>query len=174
MRKVVLVDFHFEKEPEFTPRTPYWYMTYEELDAIKNYPYILDTDCNFELTVKLDEEEFTFNARVPKAFTYNLADIPFFLQWIAYDRHSPFVKNASFIHDYMTSRKAVLWEDWKLKELGITPLEFKKISSEVFCHVLKHNAVPYGKAHMMAIFVDLWQYLVPSWYALGKTETYLK
>ena len=173
MRKVTVVEFNFAKEPEFTPRTPYWYMTYEELEGIKNFPYILDFDCSFTMVVKVGDEEYTLSAVIPKGFTYNLADIPPFLQILSYDRHSPFVKNASFIHDYMTSRKAVLWEDWELKKLGITPLEFKRITSEVFCHVLKYNAVPYGKAHLMAWFMDLWQYTVPSWYALGKTETSL-
>ena len=170
-RKISLVEFEFtDHDPVFTPRTPYYWMTDEELQGIAKYYYILDYDCPFKFTVKVDNKNYTFEANVPKGFTYNLADIPPFLQFLTYDRQSPFVKNASFIHDYMLSRKRILYSDWKLEELGITPLEFKRITSEIFGYVLRYNAVPYGKAKIMAKVVDLFQYFIPSWYSLTVKE----
>lgn len=173
-REVALLSFEFtDKDPSFTPRTPYYWMSPEELDGISKYPYILDYDCPFSLTAKIGENTYTFDGCVPKGFTYNLADIFGPLQYISYDRHSPFVKNASFIHDYMIARKAILYDDWKMAELGITPSEFRVITSEVFCHVLKYNGVPHDKAHLMTFFMNGWQILQRSWYSLGETETHI-
>lgn len=170
-RKISLVDFAFtEAEPVFTPRTPYYWMTDEELQGIAKYFYILDYDCPFAFTVKVGEEVHKFEGVVPKGFTYNLADIPPFLQIISYDRHSPFVKNGSFIHDYMLSRKRILYTDWKMEEKGIAPLEFKKITSEIFGYVLRYNGVPYGKAKLMAKIVDIFQTFLPRWYSLNVKE----
>lgn len=170
-RKISLVEFAFtEHEPVFTPRTPYYWMTDEELQGIAKYYYILDYDCPFKFTVKIDEELYTFEAVVPAGFTYNLADIPFLLQLISYDKHSPFVKNGSFIHDFLLSRKRVLYNDWEMKEKGITPLEFKRITSEIFGYVLRYNGVPYRKAKLMAKLVDLFQTLIPRWYSISIKE----
>ena len=169
-RKISLLDFAFAEEPIFTPRTPYYWMSDEELQGISKYYLILDKDCPFKFTVKIDAETYSFDATIPKGFTYNMADIPPFLQFITYDRHSPFVKNASFIHDYMLSRKRILYSDWKLEEKGIEPLEFKRITSEIFGYVLRYNGVPYRKAKLMAKVVDMFQTLVPRWYSLTIKE----
>lgn len=173
-RKITLLDFAFEKEPAFTPRTPYYWMSEDELRSIAKYYLLLDADCAFHFTVRIGKKEYTFNGVIPKAFVYNMADIPFVLQYISYDKHSPFVKNASCIHDYLISRKRILYEDWEMKAKGITPLEFKKITSEIFGYVLRYNAVPYNKAIAMATMVDLWQYFMPSWYSLATEEFEIK
>ena len=172
-RKISLLDFAFAEEPIFTPRTPYYWMSDEELQGISKYYLILDKDCPFKFTVKIDAETYSFDATIPKGFTYNMADIPPFLQFITYDRHYPFVKNASFIHDYLCSRKRVLYEEWNLKEQGISGAEFRNMTTLIFCHVLKQNAVPYKKAHLMAFCVNLFQSLIYEWYTLDKTETTL-
>lgn len=170
-RKVSLLDFSFtDHEPVFTPRTPYYWMTDEELEGIAKYYMVLDYDCPFKFTARIGDKEYTFEANIPAGFTYNMADIPPFLQCISYDRHSPFVKNASFIHDYLLSRKRILYTDWSMEEKGITPLEFKKITSEIFGYVLRYNGVPYRKAKLMAMIVDLFQYLIPRWYSLTVKE----
>ena len=83
---------------------------------------------------------------------------------------SPFVKDASCIHDYLISRKRRLYEEWELKEKGITPEDFRVLTSLVFAYQLQYNGVPYGKAKLMAFFVDLWQTVLPSWRTLDKTE----
>ena len=170
-RKVSLLDFSFtDHEPVFTPRTPYYWMTAEELKGIAEYYLVLDYDCPFQFSARIGEEDFTFDANIPAGFTYNMADIPPFLQIISYDRHSPFVKNASFIHDYLLSRRRILYNDWEMEAKGITPLEFKKITSEIFGYVLRYNGVPYRKAWLMAKVVDIFQYLVPKWYSLNVKE----
>jgi hypothetical protein len=145
-------------------------MSEEELQGIAKYYLVLDNNCPFECTVRVGEEEYALKAMIPSGFTYNMADIPFLLQLISYDKHSPFVKNASFIHDYLLSRKEVLYNDWELQAKGITPLEFKKITSEIFGYVLRYNGVPYRKAWLMAKAVDIFQYFIPSWYSLTIKE----
>lgn len=173
-RQIVLESFEFtEKDPDFTPRTPYSWMSEDELNSIAKYPYSLDENCPFCALFKVDGQAVTLRGVVPAGFTYNLADIPWFVEPISYDKHSPFVKNASFMHDYLVSHKKDLYLLWNLKDKGVTPIEFKKMTSIVFCHILKQNAVPYSKAQLMAFFVDLWQYCIPGWYSLGKTETTL-
>ena len=173
-RKVILTSFDFtDHEPSFTPRTPYAWMSADELESIANFPFILDERCPFCAVFKVNEQTITLRGVVPKGFTYNLADIPWLVEPIAYDKHSPFVKNASFIHDYLCSRRRQLYNDWGLKEKGITPFEFKDMTSLIFCHVLRQNAVPYSKARLMSTFVNLWQYTNPEWYSLDKTETSL-
>ena len=170
-RRISLVEFSFtDKDPIFTPRTPYYWMSDEELEGIAKYYYVLDHDCPFKFTVKIDNELYTFESNIPKGFTYNLADIPGILQLISYDKHSPFVKNASFIHDYMLSRKRILYTDWEMAEKGITPIEFKRITSEIFGYVLRYNGVHYGKAMFMAKLVDMFQTLIPRWYSIGTKE----
>lgn len=172
-RKVILKNFEYKTEPQIVPRTPYYYMDEEELRSITDYPYLVKERCAFEFTVEIDNKDYTFSGVIPNGFLYNVADIPWFVEPITYDKHSPFVKNASLIHDFLLARKRVLYEDWKLKELGITPVEFKEITSLVFCHVLKYNAVPYGKAQIMSFFVNLWQTTIVDWYNIDKTETQL-
>lgn len=171
-RKIVLKSFEFsEKDPDFTPRTPYAYMSDDELKSIANYPYVLNERCPFSAIFDVDGHTLALRGVVPKGFTYNLADIPYIVEPITYDKHSPFVKNASFIHDYMCSRKRELYTYWDLANKGITPLEFKKMTSIIFCHVLRQNGVSYSKAKLMSICVDLWQYTVSEWYTLDKLET---
>lgn len=173
-RNIVLEKFEFtEKAPQFTPRTPYEYMLPEEIKDIKAYPYMLDYHTPFSATFRIDDEPLIIRGIVPKGFCYNLADIPFLLQLISYDKHSPFVKDASFIHDYLIDRKKELYMHWDLQKKGVSPSEFRLMTSLIFCHQLKKNAVPYGKAQLMATFVNAWQTLLPSWYSLDKTETTL-
>lgn len=174
-KKIVLESFEFTNgAPSFTPRTPYDYMLPEEIKDIKNYPYMLDYHTPFAAVFRInDEQRVTLRGVVPKGFCYNLADIPFLCQLISYDKHSPFVKDASFIHDYLIDRKKALYKHWELKEKGFTPADFRLMTSLIFCHQLKENAVPYNKAQLMAFFVNAWQTLLPSWYSLDKTETTL-
>lgn len=170
-RKVSLLEFAFtEREPRPLPRIPYYWMTDDELHSIKEFPYITEERCPFEFAVRVGEEVFKFNGAIPKGFPYNCADIPFLLQPISYDKHSPFVIQGSLIHDYLLSRKRILYTDWEMEEKGITPLEFKKITSEIFGYVLRYNGVPYRKARLMAKMVDLFQYLIPRWYSLTIKE----
>lgn len=170
-RKVTLLDFAFtDKEPRPIPRIPYYWMTDEELQSIHKFPYMNGERCPFEFSVRVGEEVHKFNGVIPKGFPWNVADIPFLLQPISYDKHSPFVVQGSLIHDYLLSRKRVLYNDWEMEAKGVTPLEFKRITSEIFGYVLRYNGVPYRKAWLMAKFVDLFQYFIPTWYSLTVKE----
>ena len=170
-RKVSLLDFSFkDKEPRVISRIPYYWMTDEELQSIHKFPYMVGERCPFEFSVKVGEDVHKFEGAIPKGFPWNCADIPFLLQPISYDKHSPFVIQGSLIHDYLLSRKRVLYTDWEMKEKGIAPLEFKKITSEIFGYVLRYNGVPYRKAHLMAKMVDIFQCFIPRWYSLDIKE----
>lgn len=174
-RKLILKQFLFPLgDPQFLPRTPYKGMTDDELLSIEKFPLMLIDRCPFKAVFQVGEAQtVTLEGTVPNGFTYNCADIPFLCQPLSYDKHSPFVKNASFIHDYLCSRKRVLYEEWNLKEQGISGAEFRNMTSMIFCHVLKMNAVPYRKAQLMAFCVNLFQSLIYEWYTLDKTETTL-
>lgn len=169
-KDVVLKSFSFSEEPSFTPRTPYYWMTEEEKLSIGKFPFISDKRVDFTIVFTVKGKEFTLNGTIPKGFTYNLADIPWIVEPLAYDKHSPFVKDASYIHDYLISRKRKLYELWDLKAQGVTPENFRVLTSLVFAYQLRYNGVRYTKAHIMAFFVDLWQSLIPSWRTLDKTE----
>lgn len=169
-KDIILKSFTFSEEPKFTPRTPYYYMTEEELLSIKKFPFISDKRVDFEIECSIRGTDYTLKGTVPKGFTYNLADILWILEPISYDKHSPFVKDASYIHDYLISRKRSLYEFWELKEKGVTPADFRVLTSLIFAYQLRYNGVPYNKARLMAFFVDLWQSVLPSWKSLDKTE----
>ena len=170
-RKVSLLDFAFtEKEPHAIPRIPYYWMSDEELEGIHKFPYVVGERCPFKFSVKVGDEIYKFEGAIPSGMSWNCADIPFFLQPISYDKHSPFVIQGSLIHDYLLSRKRILYTDWEMEAKGIAPLEFKKITSEIFGYVLRFNGVPYRKAWLMAKAVDIFQTFVPRWYSLTVKE----
>lgn len=169
-KDVILESFKFDTEPSFTPRTPYYTMCEEELESIRKFPFISDYKVSFTIVASVRDIKLELTGVIPKGFCYNLADIPWIAEPLSYDKHSPFVKNASYIHDYLISRKKVLYLDWELKEKGVTPKDFRILTSLIFAYVLKLNAVPHYKAHLMATFVDMWQSILPSWRALDKTE----
>ena len=170
---VILKSFVFEEEPSFTPRTPYYWTSQEEKESIKNFPFISDYRVPFVMDVEVNGTPITLRGVIPKGFCYNLADIPWIVEPISYDKHSPFVKNASFIHDYLVSHKRDLYETWELKEKGVKPNDFRVITSLVFMNVLRYNGVSYTKAKIMAFFVDVFQSFLSEWKTLDKTETSL-
>ena len=172
-RNVVLKSFVFEEEPSFTPRSVYYWMSDEEKTSIKKFPFISDYRVPFVMDVEVNGASITLRGVIPKGFCYNLADIPWIVEPFTYDKHSPFVKNASFIHDYLISHKKALYETWELKEKGVSPNDFRIITSLAFAHVLKYNGVPYAKAKIMAFCVDLFQSFISEWNTLDKTETSL-
>lgn len=173
-KNIVLESFEFtDGDPIFTPRTPYETMLPEELKDIEKYPYMLDKACPFEARLRVAGLPMVLRGTAPKGFCYNMADIPFLIQILTFDKHSPFVKDASFIHDYLLDRKKVLYQYWELEKKGLTPSDMRYITSLIFCHQLKKNGVGYRKAHIMAFFVDLFQRFLPSWYNIDKVETVL-
>jgi hypothetical protein len=169
MAKCKVIDFKFINNPIFRERTPVEGMSKKQLESIEKLPFRLIKNCTFTITVSVDKKEYEFKATVSKGFCYNMADIPLLLQPISYDKTSPFVKNASFIHDYLLDRRVELYKNWKMKELGITPSNFRDITSAVFGLILKQNAVEDKKADAMALAVNIYQSLLfLDWAKCGK------
>ena len=165
--KIELEKFEFlGDEPKVIARTPFKWMTKEEIADVKRYPYLIEISCPFSIYFKFNGTDIVLRGIIPELFKYNEADIPDLLQPIAFDRHSPFVKDASLIHDYILDNRERLWKTWELKEKGLSVWDFRKISSLVFGYQLEQNAVPHWKAVLMAFFTHLWQLVVPRWYKI--------
>lgn len=160
----------FSEEPVIVERTPYYYMSENDKISIEKFPFISINRVSFAINCVVRDIELNLSAVIPNGFCYNLADIPWLVEPISYDKHSPFVKNASYLHDYLISRKKVLYEHWELKKKNITPQDFRVITSLAFAYVLEYNGVPYTKAKLMAQCVDMWQTFLPSWKNLDRTE----
>jgi len=169
--KCKVLDFKFINKPVFRERTPLEGMSKKQLEAIEELPFRLIKNCTFVIVVHVDKKEYEFKATVTKGFCYNMADIPLLLQPISFDDKSPFVKNASFVHDYLLLRKIDLYKNWKMKELGISVSDFRKITSSTFGLILKQNAVNDLKADVMAKMVDIYQSLL--WISWNKCDKYL-
>ena len=93
-----------------------------------------------------------------------MADIPFLLQAISYDKHSPYVRDAALVHDYMLKYKKELYNMWNLKAYGMDHRDFRILTSDVFERALLCAGVPERKARKMRNAVDLFQkFFVWSW-----------
>ena len=149
--------FKFEEQPHIIPRTPLKGMSKRELKSIKKYPYIIVKNCNFEFKVVYGEESLKLKGTIPKGFCYNQADIPFILQPIAFDKHSPFVKDASLIHDYLLWAKVFYYNYWDLANKGFTVADFRRMTSKIFELALIRASVNEDKASLMAKVVDIFQ-----------------
>ena len=160
MNTDLVLDFHFEEEPRIKERQPVKGMTKQELTSIKRFPFMVVKSVNYDILLNIHGKKYIFSGTIPKGFCYNMADIPDVLQPISYDKHSPFVKTASLIHDYLLVNKFRLYEKWKLAELGLTFSEFRDVTSNVFRIELENSAVPVKKASLMAKAVNLWQRLI--------------
>lgn len=157
MNTDLVLDFHFEEEPKIKERQPLKGMSKKELTSIKRFPFMVIKSVNFDIMLDIHGNKFIFGGTIPKGFCYNMADIPDLVQCISYDKHSPFVRTASLIHDYLLVNKFRLYEKWKLAELGLTFAEFRDVTSNVFRIELENSAVPEKKASLMSKFVNLWQ-----------------
>lgn len=160
MNTKLVLDFHFEEEPKIKERQPVKGMSKMELDSIKRFPFMVVKSVNFDIMLDIHGKKFIFGGTIPKGFCYNMADIPDVLQCISYDKHSPFVRTASLIHDYLLVNKFRLYEKWQLDKLGLTFAEFRDVTSNVFRIELENSAVPVKKASLMAKAVNLWQRII--------------
>lgn len=169
MANCKVLDFIFLDKPAIRPRTPLEGMSPKELESITKLPYRIGKNCHFSVIVKVDDQEIEFRATIPKGFCYNMANIIDPFEPFTYDKHSPFVKDASLIHDYLLCKKVDLYKNWDMQKYKITPSNFRKITSEIFCIVLKKNAVEDKKANLMAGAVDIWQILQwKTWRKVGR------
>ena len=162
MRTFTFKDFYFvNKDPKTRERQPREGMTDKELISIDKYPYIVLENTNFVIKLQLNSGKIReLKGVIPKGFCYNMADIPGIFQYISFDKHSPFVRSASLIHDYLLANKFKLYSKWNLADLDISFSDFRYITSEVFRKELEASGVKPDKAKAMANAVDLWQRLV--------------
>lgn len=163
----------FLAEPHIDERTTSKNNTRKENKDIAKYPFMVVEDIPFEIRFAFKGCQFTkeiiLSDTIPAGYVYNMADIPFFLQPISYDKHSPFVRNASLIHDYILEHKEELYKMWKLEEYGLDHRDFRILSSDVFEAVLIQAGVPEKKARLMRNSVDVFQKLVCwSWMGIDK------
>lgn len=167
---VILHQFRYTEEPLIKIRTPHWTDSPEELLSIKQFPYISCNKVGFDIDFEINETDYSIHDEIPKGTYYNFADIPWIAEPLSFDKHSPFVKDASFIHDFLISNKRRLYNKWELKDKGVSKENFRVLTSLIFAYQLRQNGVHYNKAHQMAFFVDLWQSLLPGWRTLDKLE----
>lgn len=150
----------FGAKPHIDERSTSIDNTKEMNKDIAQFPYMVMESLPFEIRLTFkDRYELCLRDVIPAGFTYNMADIPFLLQPISYDKHSPYVRDASLIHDYLLKYKKVLYYVWNLKEYGMDHRDFRILTSDVFQNVLVQSGVPLKKAKLMRNNVDIFQKL---------------
>ena len=169
MHKDIQLQFvTFNKEPHVDERKTSCHNTKEMNDDIAAYPFMVMENVSFELRFMFKKKyEVALKDTIPAGFTYNMADIPFLLQPISYDKHSPYVRDASLIHDYLLKYKKELFKLWNLKDYGMNHRDFRILTSDVFEYVLLQSGVPKNKATRMRNAVDLFQkFCVWNWFGV--------
>ena len=155
--KVKVLNFEYKSKIHLEDRTPEAGMPEELLEDIANKPTMVMDDIDFKIHLSVDNKLVELNHTIKKGFCYNRADIPSLLQFVTFDKHSPYVKDASLIHDYLLDERVNLYNEWHFDTLGIHRNQFRKITSEVFKLALIQNAVNPIKAAIMAAAVDVFQ-----------------
>lgn len=151
----------FGKEPHIDERSTSIHNTKEMNKDIAKFPYMVKEELPFEIKFIFREKyEVVLKDVIPAGFTYNMADIPLLLQPISYDKHSPYVRDAALIHDYLLKYKKELYNLWNLKAYGMNHRDFRILTSDVFEYVLVQADVPPKKAHLMRNNVDIFQKLL--------------
>ena len=150
----------FAKEPHIDERSTSINNSKELNKDIAKYPYMVKEELPFEIKFIFKEKyEVVLKDIIPAGFTYNMADIPFLLQPISYDKHSPYVRNAALIHDYLLKYKKELYNLWNLEKYEMDHRDFRILTSDVFEYVLISSGVPAKKARFMRNSVDIFQKL---------------
>lgn len=152
----------FGKEPHIDERSTSIHNTKEMNKDIAKFPFVVREELPFEIRFIFKKKyAVTLKDVIPAGFTYNMADIPFWLQPISYDKHSPYVRDAALIHDYLLKYKKELYKLWNLKAAyGMRHQDFRILTSDVFEYVLIQSGVPEKKARLMRNNVDIFQKLV--------------
>lgn len=160
-----LTFFSFGHKPVIEERSTSADFTKDMNKDIAKYPFMNMDDLPFEINAVFKNKiNVKLTDTIPAGFVYNMADIPFFLQVISYDKHSPYVRDAALVHDYMLKYKKELYNMWNLKAYGMDHRDFRILTSDVFERVLLHAGVPERKAKRMRNCVDIFQKLfVWSW-----------
>ena len=135
-------------------------------------------DTDLEVTFEYEGKQYTKREHIEKGWTYNYANIPWFVEPITYDKHSPYMKIPSLAHDRVLDFRWRLWYEWELDKIFHNDLGlFRRLTSLIFEYLCVDSGVPEGKAHVMANSVDLFQKigLTCIWeWRRGKFEQYKK
>lgn len=160
-----LTFFGFGNKPIIEERSTNCNFTKEMNKDITKFPFMNMEDVPFEINLVFENKfDIKLLDTIPAGFVYNMADIPFFLQLISYDKHSPYVRDAALIHDYMLKYKKELFKMWNLQAYGMDHRDFRILTSDIFERVLLFSGVPKRKARRMRNCVDIFQKLfVWSW-----------
>lgn len=164
-KDIQLLFVTFLDDPHIDERSTSKFNTKEMNKDIAKFPYMVMKELPFEIKFIFKEKyEVVLRDTIPAGFTYNMADIPFLFQPISYDKHSPYVRDASLIHDFLLKYKKELYTMWNLQEYGMDHRDFRILTSDVFEDVLIQRGVPESKAKLMRNNVDIFQKLfVWSW-----------
>ena len=119
----------------------------------KKYPFKLHNS----LTVCVQTDKRNFSFTIPKKFTWNGADIPRVLWRIIGSRTDNQFLLGSMIHDYLLNNKYYMMSE--VLE-GITPNEYRRLTSLIFRECIKKNGTNKIKANIMSFFVDCFQRII--------------
>lgn len=165
-KNITNLSFNFKTEPHIDKRSTSAAYTDEMNKDIASKSYMVIDDAEFNISF-LFKNKYQINLfdTIPFGFCYNMANIPFFAQPITYDKDSPYVRDASLIHDYLLDNKEALYEMWNLKAYGLDRRDFRILTSDIFEIGLLQAGVPPKKARLMRNSVDLYQkFICWSWF----------
>lgn len=152
---IQITDFEWIVEPKEETRKPKKGMSEEILKSIKNNPYIITNNCSFKFRFTYSGSSHQRIGNIPEGFYYNRANIPWITEPVSYDKHSPFVADASLVHDWMLFMKDKgLYTEWHLDRLKISSREFRILTSKLFEHILICSGVGLTKARFMTQPMD--------------------
>ena len=134
-------------------------VTNEELKKdIEQKPYIVISDTDLVITFKFKGKEYVRTEHIEKGWTYNYANIPWFVEPITYDKHSPYMKIPSLAHDRVLDFRWRLWFEWELDKIFNNDISmFRKLTSLIFQYLCIDAGVPEAKARIMTTSVDAFQ-----------------
>ena len=165
MKKLEVTRIEWTKHPRVRQRNITKNTPKKLRKEIEKKPYIVTRDTELVVTFKYNGKEYTVKEKIEAGWTYNYADIPWFVEPISCDKHSPYMKLPSLAHDRVLDERYRLWYEWDLVnifegDLGL----FRKLTSLIFQYLCVDAGVKEEKAKVMADAVDLFQMFLPSWY----------
>ena len=166
MKKLEILRIEWNKQPRVRQRA----MTKEIADDkelrkdIEKKPYRIVRTTELIVTFRYDGQEYTKRETIEAGWTYNYADIPWIVEPITCDKHSPYMKIPSLAHDRVLDRRYALWYEWDLVNIFNNDLgTFRKLTSLIFEYLCIDAGIREHKAHIMAEAVDMFQRFLPSW-----------
>lgn len=125
---------------------------------IEKKPYVILTDTSLIIKFSYKGVEYIKEEVIEKGWTYNYANIPWFVEPITYDKHSPYMKISSLAHDRVLDFRWRLWFEWDLDKIFNNKLSlFRELTSMIFEYLCVDAGVPKAKARIMSISVDVFQ-----------------